>query len=771
VGRAHTGTRGCGELPCRRPRRRRSDLLIGRGLLFRALLLALVAAGRAAGADVRALAVVPERPALPFPAPKVESRLRDLAWGMPRSVPASPLVPVTGLPASGPVRVFVRVGAADDAGLAALRAAGLRIEMLDPGHTVVQGLVEPADVPRLAALDVVRAIRPVEHGRLATGAVTSEGDTDSHADQVRALGYDGTGITVAVISDGIDHAASAQATGDLPPAVTVPSDARCVAGSGDEGTALLEIVHDLAPGAALMFAGGAASSLVFVNAVDCLVAAGAKVIVDDLLFFDQPFFADGPVATAVRAAVQAGVSYHTAAGNEGQQHVMQDFRASPSSDFHDFLGGPVDNTDDILVPPGVTLSCFLQWNDPFGGSANDYNLFILDAGMNVIAQSTTVQNGTQDPVEVAAVKNTSGSAQVAGVAIARMSGAVRRLELFCLDGVNEQYVTPGSIISQGALPEVVTVAAIDVSDPGLADVEPFSSQGPAQIFFPAAASRPKPDIAGFDGVSITNAGGFPACPPNCAFFGTSAAAPHVAAVAALLLQKNPFVTPATIANALRNSAVDVGPVGFDNTSGAGRLDALAAAGAVSVPECFADATCDDANLCTDDACTEGTCVHPAHKCDDGNACNGVEGCDPALGCIPGTPLACSDGDPCTTDGCDPVHGCVFAELPGLDFVSCALESHLRPLIPPSDATTSKPAARIAKQLLARLGRAEALVTAAQTATPRHAARMLTKARHLVLTLAQLARAKRRTLGVDAAQAIIAEAQLVASHILAVRLTL
>src|SRR5436309_3434573 len=412
--------------------------------------------------------------------------------------------------------------------------------------------------------------RPRRHRRPRRGAGAAR------ADLVRGLGYDGSGTVVGMISDGIDHAADAQATGDLP-AVTVPADARCRPGSGDEGTALLEIVHDLAPGAQLLFSEGLTSGLVFIDSVNCLVAAGAGVIADDLVFFDEPFFADGPLALAVRAAVQAGVSYHSAAGNEAQEHVEQPFRASPGSSFHDFLGGPADNADDMLVLPGVTLVCILQWNDPFGGSANDYELGIFDDALNLVASSTGVQDGTQDPLEVAGVTNTSGSAQVAKVAIAKFSGADRVLEMFCLDGVQQQYVTDGSVVGQAALPEVVAVGAIDVNNPGRVDVEPYSSRGPSQVFFPGPATRPKPDLAGFDGVSITNAGGLLACPPSCAFFGTSAATPHSAAVAALLLSKNPSLTPAHIQDALRGGAVDIGPAGFDDAAGARRLDALPAA--------------------------------------------------------------------------------------------------------------------------------------------------------------------------------------------------
>ena len=221
-----------------------------------------------------------------------------------------------------------------------------------------------------------------------------------------------------------------------------------------------------------------------------------------------------------------------------------------------------------------------------------------------------------------AVTNPSANDALANVVIDRFAGEARRLELFCLGaGALEHVTAAGSIIGHPALDEVVAVAAIDAADPGLDQIEAFSSRGPARVDFPAREDRAKPDLAGFDGVSISNAGGFPACPPFCAFFGTSAASPHTAGVAALLLQKDPSLSPAAVQAALRAGAVDIGAAGFDDASGFGRLDALASAEAVVVPQCAGDDECAD-----DDACT-------------------VDACDPVRGCV-STPLAGAEGVAC-----------------------------------------------------------------------------------------------------------------------------
>lgn len=513
---------------------------------------------------------------------KVSSRLRAEGRVGPTT---GPLVPAK-LPRSpdGKLQVYVDCSPLGVEQLEALERAGLTVDGVEPTRGRVRGSIDAAALDRVAEFSWVHAVRPVDRAVVRAGSVTTEGDAAARADLVRAEGLDGSGVVVGVISDGVDHVGSAQQSGDLPP-VTVPSGG-CPRGSGDEGTALLEIVHDVAPGAQLLFA-GPADSVEMVEAVQCLTAAGAKVIVDDLGFFGEPFFEDGPVAAAVRAAVQAGVSYHSSAGNEAGQHLEQDFFATPNSTLHDFAGGAGDNTNTVVVPAGGTLTCILQWNDPFGASANDYDLFLLDQNLNVVAVSDDRQAGAQDPIEVVSVLNQGNTDAVANVLIDRFgSSQPRRLELFCLGASALEHVTPeGSIFGHPALDEVVTVAAIDVSDPGLDHVESFSSRGPARIDFPTREDRAKPDVAGFDGVSISNAGGFPACPPSCAFFGTSAAAPHTAGVAALLLQKDPLLTPAAVQTALHAGAVDIGPVGFDDASGFGRLDALASAADVPRPAC------------------------------------------------------------------------------------------------------------------------------------------------------------------------------------------
>ncbi len=634
-------------------------------------------AGAAAAPHTRAVirGAGPSRRSLEPRDAKVDAQLRRLIAPEPSAAaPASNLVPVAGAWKQGDalhVHVHLEPGAAP----VDLTARGLLVERTV--GDVVEGWVGAQDVAAVADLPAVRAIRPARPGRLRVTA-----DAASRAALARATGYDGSGITIGVISDG---AGSLRAS-------SVPSG--CDPGSGSEGQALMQVAHTLAPGATLLFSSGITSSLGFIDSISCLRAAGARVIVDDLGFYDQPFFEDGPVAQAVRAAVQAGVSFHSAAGNDADQHYSAPFRATPGSSYHDFAtSGAADNYDEIDVAAGGALDCMLQWNDPFGGAADDYDLEVYDLATSPVAlitSSTNLQNGTQDPYEDFSVTNVGRTTGRAGIAIKKVSGANRILKLFCFGGDTTQYLTPsGSIIGHAAVPEVVAVGAMDVRDSGLDTVEPFSSQGPVTIDFPTPETRAKPDLVAFDGVTTTVAG-------FRSFYGTSAAAPDSAAVAALLLSKKPCLTPAQIQQALTSSAVDIGSAGLDPVTGAGRLDALAAIESVSLDRCTADTQCDDGVACTTDTCTGCTCVHrPA--CDDGNPCT-ADTCDPVTGCqhavvadgtscadadvcngtetchggtcTSGSALVCAAADACTVATCDATRGCTVTTIEGFGGVSC-----------------------------------------------------------------------------------------------------
>jgi hypothetical protein len=563
--------------------------------------------------------------------------------------------------ATGRLRVTVRLKEDVTHGLREIVDSGLEIENAPVGSTLIQGTIDASDLSRIAGLDIVASVGPLDIPIHRIGSITTEGDSGSAADAVRQQGLDGAGITVGVISDGIDALATAQASGDLGP-VTVPPDSRCHGGSGDEGTALLEIVHDLAPGAQLIFS-GPGSSVEMIESVRCLTAAGADVIVDDLGFLLEPYFEDGPVAAAVLQSVMSGVSYHSAAGNDAEHYLEADFHSSPGNRYHDFLasnGANVDNTDTIVIPPGDILQCVLQWGDPFGASGNDYDLYLLNASLSVVDSGVDVQAGDGDPVEFVAVVNTTGTDQIAHVVIDRFAGQPRRMKLLCFGGTIPEYVTPaGSIFGHAALSEVVAVGAVDQAVPGRNRVEDFSSRGPVALLFPTAVIRAKPDVVALDGVSISNAGGFPSCPPFCRFFGTSAAAPHTAGVAALMLQRTPGLSPAALLSALQLGATDIESPGRDTIAGAGLVNALLSVSLVSP-------TTTSTSIVAMTSSTTSLPPTTSSSVPSGTTTSTTLG---NLSCTGACP---DDGDECTVEKCEMGTGCLSVGIDHAEGVLCLL---------------------------------------------------------------------------------------------------
>jgi len=343
--------------------------------------------------------------------------------------------------------------------------------------------------------------------------------------------------------------------------------------------------------------GAASTSLEFVQRVNSLANNfEADVIVDDLGFFGEPYFADGFIAQAV-AAVADDLVFVSAAGNSTTSRHEAQF--SPTffqfGFVHNFAAatGGTDPTLDLRLEPGEYLFTILQWNDQFGGSANNYNLRLLNtAGTALLCpncSSTFLQTGFQDPLEHVCYFNSTGIPVQAKVVVDRISGANKRIELFSLGrgSVLEHTSDDGGVFGQPGLANVLAVGAINASDPGNDDIEFFSSRGPSRIDFPSVSNRAKPDLAAIDGVSVTGAGGFPST-----FFGTSAAAPHVAGIGALLKERAPGASAAELRSAMTGTAVDLGAPGHDSVFGWGRVDALAAGNALA-PDSDGDGVSDD----------------------------------------------------------------------------------------------------------------------------------------------------------------------------------
>jgi subtilisin family serine protease len=389
------------------------------------------------------------------------------------------------------------------------------------------------------------------------------------------------------LTDGVTHMADAVASGDLPPDVQVLKP-----GSGDEGTAVLEILHDIAPGAALALY-SPDTSAEMVAGIDALAAAGARILVDDLAFFDEPRFEDGMIARAARNFATGGRLYVTAAGNAAQQHYRSGYRRLADQGFpasrwpavHNYEPSGVDIGNTLIIPGGCRVVVILQWNNPFGAAGDDFDLF-LGSDEGILAFSLDPQDGTGDPYELVAFTNSTPDPIAAFIAVAEFA-VVSPPSALVLDYVvhsidceaSLQHVTTAESVSgHAAVSEVLSVGAVAAATPD--EIQPYSSRGPASIAFPAPEARNVPSISGVDCVAtrVGQLGVF-----SSPFCGTSAAAAHVGGVAALLMEQAPSLSSEQYRAILMGSAVDLGPVGFDFTYGAGRVDALAALRAIRPP--------------------------------------------------------------------------------------------------------------------------------------------------------------------------------------------
>jgi hypothetical protein len=550
-----------------------------------------------------------------------------------------------------------------------LKAAlvGLGLQRASQYSNDVGGWLPVDQLDAATALTEVHAIRAAMM-RTKSGAVTSQGDYAQNSDLVRSQNsLSGAGITVGVLSDSYDcyqqyqnagnpppggnqgyanngftaTAASDVSTGDLPAGVIVLEEASCQNYGaptqlpfGDEGRAIMQIVHDVAPGAGLAFYTAENSEADFANGIGQLAAsvasggAGAKVIIDDVGYFDEPFFQDGEVAQAVNAVVANGVAYFSSAGNNGtlaydNYSVTTASFATPGTGQNanehllnfDTTGATTTTTLPVTIPqmaPGDFVAIVVEWDQPYvtgapnsGGATSQINVCITPTSGNDIITNYNGQSATcsglntlgQDPYQVMIVDNPANAAGNSSqetvnivVGLANSSAPPGRIKVVVEDdglgsqitkfagnggGTIQGHPLAGGAAAVGAVffPNTLSCGATTPT------LETFSSAGGDPILFDvngkpqAAQFRQKPDFASPDGgndtfLGFTLANGGPTDPstvPQCAnnpsfpnFFGTSAAAPHAASIAVLMLQADPSLTPTQIYTILQQSTVPMG---------------------------------------------------------------------------------------------------------------------------------------------------------------------------------------------------------------------
>ena len=518
-------------------------------------------------------------------------------------------------PASGLTQVidgYVVVDAVATRNANTLRADLLALGAIDIAihKSIVSARVPITALDRMGKLASLKFADP-SFATVWAGSTTSQGDVAQRSNAARtSFSVDGTGVTVGVLSNSYDCAAAAAGdvtSGDLPSGVNLLQD-NCP--NPDEGRAMMQIIHDVAPGAALAFHTAIGGQAAFANGISSLVAAGANIIVDDVFYFGEPMFQDGVIAQAVDAAVASGVAYFSAAGNSAVASYEGEFIDSGvtgpnTGTLHDFDPGPGTVTaQPLTVPIDTTFTLVLQWNQPFfavsgaPGAATDIDIFLTASNGSTILARSERSNIGNDPVEAFEFTNDGslpqGTDTTFFLKIENFRGPDPDLIKYTLTdtggGVTiDQFDTEDgtSYGHSGAAGAMSTGAAAYSETPAFGTnpplLEPFSSRGNVPIYFQTDGTainppdlRLKPAVVAPDRVNNTFFGndsdgdGF----PN--FGGTSAAAPHAAGAAALLLDFNSTLTPAQIYSALADSTINMLSSGFDFDSGSGLIQADAA---------------------------------------------------------------------------------------------------------------------------------------------------------------------------------------------------
>ncbi len=339
----------------------------------------------------------------------------------------------------------------------------LRAELIRAGAELVSsyGRIITCWVPvaNLAALDTLktcRFVRPAYRPRHRIGPVTSQGDAAQRSDIARTnYGVNGKGVKVGIMSDSYAALSGVNASiiaGELPgignpngftTAVTNVKDYTLPEAS-DEGRAMLEIVHDVAPGAQLYFRTAFISNTDFAAGIQQLANLGCKVIVDDIGYLEEPFFQDGIIAQSVdNVRTNNGVLFFSAAGNSGNVSYENNYLASTfnplsysSTTAHNF--GTVANP--IYFLP-ISLASFrdmaltFQWDNPFfsvsggTGATADLDIYLLSsipttfpvANSLVLAVSEDYNVGG-DAFEFLTYQNNTGSARTYYLMITKYEG-------------------------------------------------------------------------------------------------------------------------------------------------------------------------------------------------------------------------------------------------------------------------------------------------------------------------------------------------------------
>jgi subtilisin family serine protease len=454
-------------------------------------------------------------------------------------------------------------------------------------------------------IDIIKNARPplrfFPHGEISEGVALTKADSFHNIDSK------GAGVKIAVFDVGYKGLTEARKNGEIPDNTPIHD----FTGNGIEtkyyhGTACAEIIHDMAPQAELHLL-KVSDEIDMLDALDyCLNNAIDIISLSIGTFGTGPGDGTGPLDEAFDEVRANGILVVASAGNHGNMMSMDGmtfgshwegvFRDDDGDNIHEFIPedldsilnliGAVPEQDDDGNPETDEVTILLRWDDwPYAYIDYDMILFEYDVvteDIQEVAYSMYEQDGTDgsQPIEFISldIPDNEDYAHYYALIIVKLDGEPEGTDMELYLGGTSLFLpydeshphaiaTSTSSINEPADAEsVLAVGAIDYMYWETGPQEDFSSQGPTNAWAGNSA-RVKPDIMGPDGVTTYTYG-------DSSFLGTSAAAPHVAGLAALILSMDPALTPDELQAFIETNAIDMGAPGKDPIYGWGRLNGV-----------------------------------------------------------------------------------------------------------------------------------------------------------------------------------------------------
>jgi hypothetical protein len=413
----------------------------------------------------------------------------------------------------------------------------------------------PANASRIEelpwAVDVSPALR-------AEPAQLPSDDSPPGVGRLHEQGVTGEGVSVGVIDSYFEPTnqeigANVVDTVSFSPYATVDG----------HGTSVAEVVARTAPDSDITLA-KAQTGVQFEAAISYLAEQDVDVIVLAYGIFSLEDDGEHFLTDDVDAARENGTLVVVSAGNERDTHWEGQFRSPDGDEFHEWSEG-----DEMNCVPDCTsefsgeITATLRWEDDGQQSEYRLRLYNPETGRYLPVENYYGETGTNEYTYVSATVQS----QPLRLVVERASGAADdEIELVVSGATGiETAVAESSLSAPADVASALTVAAYE---PVANRIAPYSSQGPTDD------GRVGVDLTGYTDIDVYN-GLYGAAPYE--FSGTSAAAPYVGGVAALIeAQRQGDQSPAELRAALRSSSEDVLVGGPDIESGAGVLNASAA---------------------------------------------------------------------------------------------------------------------------------------------------------------------------------------------------